>query len=1082
MVAVSCTMSTSSDAPQDFNPYQKWLGLAPQKRPYDHYGLLGLETFESDRQVISNAAQRSMAQLRKRRTGAAAREAKLLIAELSKATTCLLNPNRKRLYDQHLRSLAETTTDHERPVVHLASPVDRQSHSQLDPQAAWEPEPEATLPPQTTAADSPAADSLAADSPAAVADSAVTQRPPARPTIVTSTDRRVGRSPNRSLFVTGLTTIALIVVVAAVMAIRGRTPASPDADSPPVAAIAFDNSPELLNDVGSPTAPASAKESTSVETPGTPPIVPPAGPPAVIPSTRAFELPADQASSALPSSTAPAEVTQPPDVPLPFAPTDDNPKAIRFTGTDRITTAEPLTSLDFSRPFTLELWVRFAEGTNAHWLMGDLVLGDAHPDIPRGGAAGWQAWIERTTNGRQRFAIATREGLVVEYPDAPGAWRHFAVSGDGTTVSIFVDGRKAASRPATLLSNGYIASPLPLHFGSHNFLSPQQPAGLEGEMRAVRISTTCRYRENFKPLQSLAADATTALVFDFQHAVSSQQIDDLSRHARHGTLWGAQWVALSEAPAAPGPSAGATPGTAVAAGPGMPSTGLPGMRPVGSTTSKDDSEAAASATRAMPSETEQAAARKQIETLFAAELAAARQSDQQLELAAKLVALAGESSDDRAAQFVMYEMAVTRLAQGNDLSKSLKVLDDFASQFDLDRLARQADVIQAAGSGPRTVAQRQALAESALQAGDEMSRAGRFDLVEKVAQVAVTSATRARNSELGRRARLLRDQGRRAGRLAAEADIARQQLVAAPDDPNANLTYGKFLCLQRNQWLDGAPLLAKSEVEVLKRAAVAETKAANSADEADRSEAQAAAAELWYAAQTAVGKDNVPALLEHVLDLARTAAPGLKGIARATLEKRITQITSELPSQPAEPTTPKPAWPRFAPPPEFQSLVGRMKVNGQDASTLWKYRSGLRLLDSNVADILAQSRTPRGHLQLEFVGMLSLPETTRVTVTHQGGSPRDATATLYVDGKLIGTLGGEKATTETYQLDLAKGEHKVAWQLAGRDLATNVLRFDDADTSTPLVIYHDAALLNAVRESPSRARLTVNLMGGPGIK
>jgi len=64
-----------------------------------------------------------------------------------------------------------------------------------------------------------------------------------------------------------------------------------------------------------------------------------------------------------------------------------------------------------------------------------------------------------------------------------------------------------------------------------------------------------------------------------------------------------------------------------------------------------------------------------------------------------------------------------------------------------------------------------------------------------------------------------------------------------------------------------------------------------------------------------------------------------------------------------------------------------------------------------------------------------------------------------------------------YKLDLAKGEHTVEWQLAGRDLAVNSLRFIDATAAAPLVVYHDPLLLNAVRDTPSRARLTVNLVG-----
>jgi len=465
------------------------------------------------------------------------------------------------------------------------------------------------------------------------------------------------------------------------------------------------------------------------------------------------------------------------------------------------------------------------------------------------------------------------------------------------------------------------------------------------------------------------------------------------------------------------------------------------------------------------------AARHRIEALLESEIAAARRPAEQLALAAKLVALAGESTDDRTTQYALFEMASQRLAHGNDLSESLKVLDDFASQFEIDRMTRQAELIRLTGSGPLTLVQRRTLAETALRVGVEMKGAGRIKLAEEVAKIAIAAATRTRSQDLGKRARQLRDAARRSSHLAKEAELARQQLVTLPNDPTANLIYGKFLCLQMNQWEAGAAHLAKSDDKTLEQAAAGELKT----DEGPK--AQSAAADLWYAARNSVDKSDLAPLLEHVLELLRTAAPGLNGIDKLSIEKRMQQIAAEFPSTLAPNTSTKPALPRFEPPKEFQSLVGRLLVDGRDASILWKYRSGLRLVDNNVSDILAQAGIVRGRVQLDFVGKFNLPETTTVNVIHVGGSPMDATATLHVDGKLIGVLGGENATSNVYKLELAKGEHIVTWRLAGRDLAINSLRFTDATEAKSVVIYHDPMLLAAVRETPSRARLTVNMLG-----
>ena len=58
--------SSNSDSLRDaamsdqFDPYHKWLGIAPKDQPPHHYRLLGIDAFEDDRDVIDSAANRVM--------------------------------------------------------------------------------------------------------------------------------------------------------------------------------------------------------------------------------------------------------------------------------------------------------------------------------------------------------------------------------------------------------------------------------------------------------------------------------------------------------------------------------------------------------------------------------------------------------------------------------------------------------------------------------------------------------------------------------------------------------------------------------------------------------------------------------------------------------------------------------------------------------------------------------------------------------------------------------------------------------------------------------------------------------------
>lgn len=86
-----------------FDPYHKWLGIAPKDQPPNHYRLLAVDVFESDPEVIDAAANRQMAYLQQRATGEHAVLSQKLLNEIAAARLCLLNPEKKSEYDSRLR-------------------------------------------------------------------------------------------------------------------------------------------------------------------------------------------------------------------------------------------------------------------------------------------------------------------------------------------------------------------------------------------------------------------------------------------------------------------------------------------------------------------------------------------------------------------------------------------------------------------------------------------------------------------------------------------------------------------------------------------------------------------------------------------------------------------------------------------------------------------------------------------------------------------------------------------------------------------------------------------------------------------
>lgn len=92
-----------------FDPYHRWLGIPPKHQPPDHYRLLGIERFESDAEVICDAADRQMMHVRTYQLGEYSSLSQKILNELAVARVCLLNPEKKAAYDEQLRARLAST-------------------------------------------------------------------------------------------------------------------------------------------------------------------------------------------------------------------------------------------------------------------------------------------------------------------------------------------------------------------------------------------------------------------------------------------------------------------------------------------------------------------------------------------------------------------------------------------------------------------------------------------------------------------------------------------------------------------------------------------------------------------------------------------------------------------------------------------------------------------------------------------------------------------------------------------------------------------------------------------------------------
>ncbi len=114
-----------------FDPYLRWLGIRDPERPPNHYRLLGVTPFEEDADVLGNAADRQMSHVRTFQTGLHSAESQQLLNELAAAKICLLNAEKKTVYDAELRARPAREA-----VAPPSPPVEPPSPSWLDPPVA----------------------------------------------------------------------------------------------------------------------------------------------------------------------------------------------------------------------------------------------------------------------------------------------------------------------------------------------------------------------------------------------------------------------------------------------------------------------------------------------------------------------------------------------------------------------------------------------------------------------------------------------------------------------------------------------------------------------------------------------------------------------------------------------------------------------------------------------------------------------------------------------------------------------------------------------------------------------------------
>lgn len=266
------------------------------------------------------------------------------------------------------------------------------------------------------------------------------------------------------------------------------------------------------------------------------------------------------------------------------------------------------------------------------------------------------------------------------------------------------------------------------------------------------------------------------------------------------------------------------------------------------------------------------------------------------ELAMRLLDKAKATNDDPAGRYVLLRESRDLAAAAGDAGTAVTAIDQIARLYVVDdaddmKLAALTTAARVA-TKPEAV---KSLAESALVVLDQLVAAEDYKKADQVATLAEAAARKVGQAAFTSRVEARVKEARDAEKDQGAADAARAALRTKPDDPEANLTLGKYLCFRKSDWDAGLPRLVKGGDPALREAAEADLMRPAAADD------QKKVGDRWWdlaEQKPALGKSH---LQRRAAYWYQQAVPGLAGLTLDKVQDRIKTVVEQTPDlKPAE--------------------------------------------------------------------------------------------------------------------------------------------------------------------------------------
>ncbi len=436
----------------------------------------------------------------------------------------------------------------------------------------------------------------------------------------------------------------------------------------------------------------------------------------------------------------------------------------------------------------------------------------------------------------------------------------------------------------------------------------------------------------------------------------------------------------------------------------------------------------------------------------------AEQPFQKLEIGWKLLRQARDKQLRDVERAGLYAEAFDILRQSAGFSLALPIAWEAAAEAPIPIEAWLPEQLREEAKRARP-AERLEIAQLLWLHARQAAESGRWEMAADAAQMAASQASRG-PADFKRLAVALRSFLDQHERALDQARRAEQALQAGRDDASARCLVAKTMCLLRDRWETGLPLLAEVEPKEYAQAAQAELSAPAQPVE------QVALGDRWWNLADSEEAPWSDAARRRAVHWYERAAPLLAGLEAQRVTARIDQTAAPQTGLTQAAEEAQRRWQAMGL--SSARLAGRLLIDQRDVGTRVEYEPGVGFSGAAVVDFLQTKGVAAGSLAVSLSGTLELAEPTRLGFVVSGGAPGGGVQ-WSIDGRPI--LAAESLTAEAHEVWLTAGQHQLTWTLAGPNLGEcRLLLFDARTGMLPAIAAGTAVRPGA---APARQRIQI---------